>query len=443
MTETQPESLFSTSSRPFLILWFGQAVSLIGTGMSRFGLTFFAWDISHQATAVTLAGISHAIPGILFGAFAGTLVDHWNRKWVLIASDMTAAIVTLGLLVLQVSGALDLWHVYLASLIIGFSDAFQYPAYASSITLMVPKSQFTRSSSMITMAQYFSVIVAPAFAGILIASIGLEGVLAVDLISFLFAMVTIISIKIPQPQTQTDESEQKMSLVQRTLFGFRYIFARESLFALAIIGLLWNFTESFGYPLIAPFILARTGGNEALLGTVLSIMGLGGVIGAIVTTIWGGTKRKIRGLLVGAMLTGLLGDMLLGIGNNLLIWIIAAFCIECFIPLAIGSHNALWQSKVPPDLQGRIFGARAVVSEFAGVAILAIVGPLADFVFEPAMMQDGGLAPLFSWLIVPGKGAGMGLMLFFAGLALALISILGYFIRPLRNIEDLLPDAIK
>lgn len=123
-------SLFAKASRPFLIMWFGQAVSLIGTGISRFALMIFAWEITEQATAITLAGVMSMLPAITIGIFAGTFVDRWNRKIILIVSDMIAGVATIGLLLIHSNNALELWHIYVALLIMGTVEAFQSPAYA-------------------------------------------------------------------------------------------------------------------------------------------------------------------------------------------------------------------------------------------------------------------------------------------------------------------------
>ncbi len=432
------DSLFSRTSRPFLILWFGQAISLIGTGVSRFALLIFVWELTEQATAVTIAAVISQIPPIVIGVFVGTLVDRWNRKYILMASDTLAGIAIIALLIIELMGNLTLPHIYIAMLLLGISNAFQDPAYVASVTLMVPKSLYSRSSGLLTLAIYLADVVSPIIAGILLSILGLAGVLTLDILTFLFAIISIFKLKIPQPKS---ENKMKPSFWQETVYGFRYIFRSPSLIALTLVGVVWNMVESIGYPLIPPFILARTGGDEAILATVLSFMGLGGVIGGILASTWSGAKNRVHNILIGALLTGLLGDLLLGLGTSLPLWILGAIGVEFFIPISIGSTISIWQAKVPVDLQGRIFATRRVVARVAGIIVTIAVGPIADYVFEPAMMPDGVLAPIFSGLIEPGKGAGMGLMLVIGGILLTILAIMGYLIRPLRNIESLLTDA--
>jgi hypothetical protein len=198
--------------------------------------------------------------------------------------------------------------------------------------------------------------------------------------------------------------------------------------------------ESFGYPLIAPMVLARTGGDEITLGLVQSVLGVGGIIGGAVVTVWGGFHKKIFGVLSGLLLTGLLGDTLMGLGDRLPVWLIAAIFIELFIPLAISSNNAIWQTKVPPQQQGRVFAARSMVSGLGEPAALLSTGLLADRLFEPAMRPGGALVPLFSPLVGTGPGAGMAILLVVCGLMCALVAVWGYLVQPIREIELILPD---
>jgi predicted MFS family arabinose efflux permease len=236
---------------------------------------------------------------------------------------------------------------------------------------------------------------------------------------------------------QRDETETSW---QAATFGFKYIWQRPSLRGLLFILFAFSLAESFGYPLITPMILARTGGDEVTLGVVLSTLGVGGVIGGLVVTAWGGFRRKIDGVLMGLILTGLLGDALMGLGRGLPLWLVAAIGLEIFIPLVISSNNAIWQTKVPPEQQGRVLAARNLIITLGDPLALLATGLLADNVFEPAMMPDGALAGLFGGLVGSGPGAGMGLLLVTCGLVCAVASLWGYLRPVVRDVEMILPD---
>lgn len=426
--------------RSFTIIWSGQLVSTIGTSMSRFALAIWAWELTHQALPLTLTAVFMSISSIVVSPVAGALVDRWDRKKVMLVSDVAAALCTLTILLLHLSGSLQIWHLYITGVVVGASGVFQNLAYSAVRSTLVPKTEYARISGMISLSEYSSFIAAPVLGGLLVPLIGLAGVLVIDLVTFLVAVITLWMVTIPYVRPVHAEGASKPGLFSESVYGFRYIFQRPGLLGLMIISFAFNMTESLGYPLIAPMILARTGNSETILGTVQGVMGLGGVLGGVVLTIWGGPKRRIHGLLLGVLLTGLMGDMLMGLGQVFVVWIVAGFFLEFFIPVTVGSASAIWQIKVPPELQGRVFAARQLVSQLAVPVTTILGGLLADRVFEPLLTSadssSGGLATL----VGTGPGAGMGLLIMFCGIFSALVGIVGYLFRSIRDVEDQLPD---
>ncbi len=429
-----------TGMRAFVIIWGGQLVSTVGTAMSRFALLIWLWERTHQATAMTLVGISMAVPSLLITPFAGALVDRWNRKRVMMISDLIAGLGSVAILLLYTAGNLQIADLYVVAGAAAVAGQFQSLAYTAATTTLIPKDQYARASGMISLSQYASQIGAPILAGILVTVIGIQGVLLIDIITFVFAVSVLLVIPVPQPEATAPE--ERKSLLHESLFGFRYIFQRPSFVGLLAVYFAFNAAESLGYPLIAPMILARTGSNEVILGTVQSVMGIGGVIGGILLTVWGGPKRRIHGIWLSLMLTGLLGDALMGTGQMLPVWLVAGFFLEVFIPTMLGSNSSIWQSKVPPEVQGRVFAARGLVTSIADPLSLALGGILADRLFEPAMMPDGNLTPILGGLVGTGPGAGMGVMLVICGLLSAFSGLAGYAIPAVRHVEDILPDYV-
>ena len=423
--------------RAFTIVWFGQVVSMLGSAMTCFAFIIWVWERTGEATTLALITLCSAVPSVLVSLFAGSVVDRGNRKWIMILADLGTAIPTLIRLILLLNGSLQVWHLYVTAAVGGLFGPFQSLAFQASVTTMVPKTQYTRANGMMSLSQYISQVGAPIFAGLLLSIVGIKAVLVFDLLTFLVAAVSTGLIAFPQ--IIRIEEKVRQSFLSEAAFGFRYIFARPPLRSLFLILVGFDLFESLGYPLIAPMILARTGNNEVILGTVLGVMGISGLIGGVLVTFWGGTKRKIYALLIGTALTGLLGDSLMGLGRGLPVWLMAAVFIECFIPLAMGSNQALWQSKTPPETQGRIFAARGLVNEFTASLSLIFAGLLADRIFEPAMRPGGALAPIFGGVVGTGAGAGMALLLIACGVFCALVSVWGYLASSVRQINAL-PD---
>jgi DHA3 family macrolide efflux protein-like MFS transporter len=277
-------------------------------------------------------------------------------------------------------------------------------------------------------------------AAALLSMIGLVGVMTIDVISFSFAIGALLFVFIPQPERSEAGREAKASLWKESLYGFRHIYDRRSLLGLQLVFMVGNLFASLGFTLMAPMILARTGNNELIFGSVNSAGAIGGVVGGLAMSAWGGPKRRVLGVLGGWLLFGLLGESLLGWGRALPVWLFASFVGAFFGPIINASNQAIWQAKVEPDVQGRVFGVRRMIAWAISPLARLIAGPLADQVFEPAMQQGGRLAGTFGWLVGTGDGAGMALILVLCGLAIVLVAVVGYSVRVVRDAEDILPD---
>jgi DHA3 family macrolide efflux protein-like MFS transporter len=434
-SRTRPTGMFG-----FTIVWIGQVVSLLGSGMTWFALTIWAWEITGQATALALVAFFSFGPTVVLSPIAGALVDRWDRKLVMMLSDLATGLMTIVVFLLFTTGNLQVWHLYLTGAVAGAFQAFQFPAYSAAVTTMLPKEQYGRANGMLSLAESASGVFAPLAAGILLGIIGIGGILAIDVATFVFAIAALLVVHIPQPEKTEVGRESQGSLWKESLYGFLYIIERPSLLGLQLIFLASNLTGSFAFTILAPMVLAQTANNEIILGSVRSVMGVGGVVGALLLSIWGGPKRRVHGVLLGMASASLLGDLVLGLGAGPVMWGVGAFFASFFIPIINGSNQAIWQSKVAPDVQGRVFATRRLIAQISGPLAILLAGPLADYVFEPAMMAGGSLQGIFSGLVGTGPGAGMSLMFIFAGIVGALTSLAGYAFPAVRNAEDILPD---
>ncbi len=435
MTDTRP-----TGMRAFTIIWVGQVVSLLGSAMTGFALSIWAWTITGEATALALVGFFNFMPIVLFSPIAGALVDRWNRKLVMMISDLAAGLSTVAIFLLFNADQLQMWHLYAAGLFSGMFQAFQFPAYSASISLMLPKEQYARASGMLSLAESASGIFAPSLAATLLVLVDIRGVLLFDIVSFIFAVSMLFFVHIPQPKTTEAGKKGRGNLLKESVYGFRYIWARPSLLGLQMMFFMANLFGTMAMILVTPMILARTDSNEQLLGLVLSAGAAGGVIGALLISIWGGPKQRVLGVLLGMFATSLFGSALMGLGQFIIIWMIANFCNSFFINILNASNQAIWQAKVAPDIQGRVFSARSFIARITRPIAMLMAGPLADNVFSPAMMPDGAWSGALGGIFGVGAGAGMGLLIFLAGIIGAGAALSGFIFPFIRNAEEILPD---
>ncbi|HEX2623320.1 MAG TPA: MFS transporter [Phototrophicaceae bacterium] len=430
-----------TGMRAFIVFWIGQVVSLLGTGMSSFALALWAWQLTGEATTLALMGLFQFTPGLLLGPVAGTLVDRWDRKLTLMVSDLGAGLTSVAVFVLYASGNLQIWHLYVAVAIASAFESFQFPAQSAAVTTMLSKDQYARASGMLGLAGSASHIFAPPLAGFLFAIIGINGILLIDIVTFIFAISMVLLIAVPNPpETSEGRASRSQGLGREVAYGFTYIFQRPALLGLQLTFFFINLFGTLSFVLTIPMILSRTGNNQGLAGIVVSFLGIGGLVGGLTLSIWGGPKRRIHGVLLGMAAVSLLGTMGLGLAQTGWGWIAGAFFSAAFIPVLNGSNQAIWQSKVAPDIQGRVFAVRRLIGQITAPLAMIIAGPLADRVFEPAMMPGGGLAGIFGGIVGTGPGAGMGLIFVISGMIGALIGLGGYLFPFIRNAEDLLPD---
>jgi MFS family permease len=430
-----------TGMKGFTIIWIGQVFSLLGTSMTSFALTIWAWRLTGQATALGLIAFFNFVPFLLTTPIAGAIVDRSNRKKVMILADLAAGIPTMCMLLIYVLNNLQIWHVYIATAFMGTFQAFHFPAYSAAVTMLLPKKQYGRASGMLATAEFASGIFAPVITAVMLSVIDLTGIMVIDILTFTFAISMLFLVHIPQPSVPASTNKGISNIWKESFFGFRYIYGRPSLLGLQLVLFSSNLLSSFGTTIISPMILSRTGNNTLLLGSVMSNGGIGGLAGSLVLSVWGGPKRKIHGVLLGNIFINLLGWFLIGLGQNWYIWALAAFLGLFFLPILNGSNQAIWQAKVPPEMQGRVFAARLFIAQMGMPLGMLIAGPLADYVFEPSMMPQGSLAPVFGGLVGTGPGAGMSLMLVAAGFIGTIAGLGAYSFRSLRNAEDILPDS--
>lgn len=448
-----------TGMTAFIIIWAGQIVSLLATAVAQFGLRLWTWDASGgKATPMTLVALAWFIPVIVFSPLVGVLVDKANRKLMMMVSDLAAAFNTLVILILFTTGRLEIWHLYITAFIGGTFNGFQWPAYSAAISTMLDKKHYTRANAMLDLAGNSSQVIGPILAGAVITPLGiwfaraypqlatrvagepgLIPLLVIDLVSAAFAVGSLLFVHIPQPKRSESGQAAEGNVLHQAAFGFRYILARPSLLGLQIVFLLGNFFHSIGAVVGDPMVLARSGSDKWLFGAVQTAAALGAIAGGVLLGIWGGFKRQVHGVLLGWALAGA-AAVAFGLSRSPAAWLITIFIGLTFTPLINSSNQSIWQSKVPPDIQGRVFAARRLIAWLIAPISTAIAGPLADLVFEPAFGAGATQDSLVGRIFGSGPGAGMSVQIAIAGVLTALVGLFAYLFPVIRQAETHLPD---
>ncbi len=432
----KPLSGFQT----FLIIWAGQFVSTLGTGMTRFALIIWAYQETGSATTLALLGFFAWLPYVIISPFAGVWVDRLDRRLVLILADFGSGLMTLLLGYFFWQGELAIWHIFLVEAMTAIFDAFQSPAATVVTSVILDKHDYARASGLRSLAQDTSRIAAPMLGGAMLVWIGIGGVLLIDFISFLVAVTTLVFVPLPAGLNQL-RSQTQESFGQQLAFGFHYIFSRKGLLGIMLIFMGIELCASLTYFSVLPaLILERSQGDEVALGLVQAVLGGAGVVGGLIISLWGLPKRRIHAIFGFTAISFLLGDGIFAVGQSLPIWLLAAAVAAFFIPFIGGADRTIWQSKVPPAIQGRVFSVSGMFRNGIKPIGYLLAGPIADRIFEPALQPGGAWVPYLGWLVGNGPGAGIGAMFLCTALAGTLCAASGYLFSATRNVEDNLPD---
>jgi amino acid adenylation domain-containing protein len=424
----------------FTWIWLGQLVSMLGTGLGSFALGLWVYRATGSVTEFALISVFGAVASLVASPVAGALVDRWDRRRIMIASDAAAACCSLTLVALLFTDSLQIWHVYVLVAGLATTAAFQQPAFLASVSLLVPRRFLGRANGMAQLGQALAQTVAPMIAGALLIALDLEGIIAIDLATFVFGAAMVLRVAIPRPAEPADRDRGWRALLRDSAQGWLYVRERPGLLGLLALLAAANLSLGMVQVLVTPLVLSFA--SAAVLGTILSVSGVGMVAGSLAMTLWGGPRRLVRAILGLFFVEGVL-LMVGGLRPNPILAGLAALVFLVCQPIINGSNLVIWQRKVPPELQGRVLGLQRVVAMSALPVAFAVAGPLADRVFEPLLAPEGALVGTVGKVLGTGDGRGIGLMFILLGLALVLTALLGGLYPRLRNLERELPDAFR
>jgi DHA3 family macrolide efflux protein-like MFS transporter len=422
--------------RSFFIVWSGQVVSILGSSLSWFALGVWIYQKTGSASQFAMAALCTALPQMVVSPFAGVLVDRFNRRWIMVIADGGAAVCTLFMLGLFVSGQIQLWNFYFLIAISAVFNALQLPAYSALVAMIVKTDQLGRANGLIQFGQGLAEIIAPTLAGVMVLAIQVPGILAIDLATFCVAVLTL-SIARFDGQDLAPTTKETIRLHTNVFLaelkdGWNSLHRRLEL--LNLLGFQCSFTflwSLFGV-LVVPMILGFS--NPKGLGLVLSLAGTGLLTGSLILSIWGGPKRRLTGILA-FELASVLAFCVMGSRPLLFVVISGAFLAHFTLAFVSGLNEAIWQSHVQKELQGRIFALKQSAVKAATLAAYLAAGGLADRVIGPLLLSGGLLASSLGPFFGTGPGRGLAFLFFLIGVVKGVIVLVVYFSPVSRRLE--------
>jgi MFS family permease len=424
--------------RRFAALCVGYLVSMMGSGLTSFALTVWIYLKTGSTIQFAFGFILSVLPGILLSPVLGALVDRWNRRTALVLSDAVGIATTGTLALLYSAGLLKPWQVFLTITVRSALRALQVPALNSSVTLLAPPEQLGRANGLVMLANAVGQTVAPILGGALLLAIKLDGVLLIDCASFVFNVGVLLAITIPRPEASQAGSTGRGSLRGEIGQGWRYLAGRRGLIALIVFYAALNLGVGFVDVLFTPLVMDMA--SAAALGTILSIGGVGLVIGSSAMAAWGGPRRRVHGL---AGFTFVLGLFLCvgALRPNIVLVGVAVFGFMFCSVIIDGTSRSTLQTEVDADMQGRVFATLNMTTNATLFAGYLLAGPLAEKVFEPLLRAHGSLAGSFGKVLGVGEGRGTALLLLLVGVVVLATATGGYLSPGLRALRK--PLATK
>jgi DHA3 family macrolide efflux protein-like MFS transporter len=385
--------------RTFFTIWSGQALSILGSQLVQFALIWYLTVQTSSATVLATATLVGMLPNVVLGPFIGTLVDRWNRRRIMLIADSIVALATIALAILFAMEVVEVWQIFAVLFIRSLASTFHGNAMSATTSLMVPIEQLTRIQGLNQLLNGGLNVVAAPLGAVLLGMLPMQGILSIDVITALFAILPLAFIHVPQPERNAVDAE-KTTVWTDFKAGLRYMISWPGLLIVGLMTVGINFTIIPAFSLLPLMIKDYFGGSAIHLSWVESAMGIGMILGGALLGLWGGFSRKILTSLVGLMGMGA-GTLILALApaSAISLAIVAELLVGFMTPITMGPFFAIIQSTVEPDMQARIFSLLSSVGTGITPLGLMIAGPVADHAGIQAWFLLGGILCIFMAMI--------------------------------------------
>lgn len=416
----------------FIVFWLGQGISQLGSSMTSFALTIWVFKQTNSAMSVSLLAFCSYLPYVLVSIFAGSFVDKFSKKTILIISDTIAAICTISIVVAIQMDSLTMLHIYLVNSIVGFMHAYQSPSASIITGLLAPSDEYGKVSGLNSLSNNLITVASPVFAGMFMAFGGLKLILIIDLLSFFFAMSSLLIVIIKEPIHSKQIKGKPFAGIRE---GWSFLIQNKGILYIMFSLAMMNFFSRLTYEnILSAMILSRSNGNMNTYGIVSGVLGVGGILGGLWVSFGKKNRNPIKLIYFSAAISFLLGDLLMGVGQNIWMWCIAGVAASFPIPLIVAGQNVILYKKVLLEMQGRIFSIRNAI-QFSTIPVgILLGGYLADYIFEPFMLSGRNISFLQA-LVGKGAGSGMAVMFICTGILGCVFSCLCYKNKQVQSLQ--------
>lgn len=416
----------------FLLLWSGDFISAIGSGLTSFGLGVYIFQQTGRASYMALVTLLAFLPSLLLSAPAGVLADRYDRRLLMVLGDSLSAIGLIFILLCLLDGEASVWQICIGVTISSMFSSLLEPAYKATITDLLTPEQYSKASGMVQIAGSAKYLISPVLAGFLLTVSDIRLLLVLDIGTFFVTVITTLAVRrslVPVNRENTDTP----SFLSEMTEGWHALTGKKGLLTLVVMGSLVTFCLGFIQTLASPMILSFS--DSASLGTLMTLVAMGMLVSSLLL---GGISIRISyASLLSVSLFGA-GIMMALFGLREQMWLIgvSGFLFFAALPFANASLDYLLRTNIDNQVQGRAWGLVGLISQLGYVAAYAVSGVLADYIFTPLLLPGGPLSDSVGHLLGTGRGRGIGLMILLAGLLLCITAVLLSSMKSIRLLEQ-------
>jgi MFS family permease len=417
-------------SPQFLIVWLGQFVSSIGSGLTYFALGIYVFEKTHSATSFTMILLCIFLPSLLLKPFGGILADRFDRTLMILLGDFGAGIGVAFIFVMMVCGCDGLWYIYLGIIVSSVFGSIQEPAYKASVTDFLPKEQYAKASGLLQLVSAAQYLISPFLAGILLTFGSITLIFMIDISTFIFANLTVLWVQRIVGITRSRWS--KTNFVMDLKDGVKEFSKSKGVLWLVGITMIILFFVGLLQSLFIPMLLSMTDPKNA--GFIQSSCAIGMLCGSMIIGIFGKKRCYAKMLSLSLFIAGVFFAAI-GSFTTLTIITVMGFLFFCTLPFINTSIEVLIRENVDNKKQGRVWSIISMVTYFGSIIAFVSAGFLADVVFTPLLNDGGILASSVGSIIGTGSGRGIGFMFIISGIAISLISLMIFHNKHITALE--------
>ncbi|MEF2920558.1 MAG: MFS transporter [Acutalibacteraceae bacterium] len=421
--------------KKFLIIWLGEFISSIGTGMTSFALSVYVFQEFGSASAVSLVTLLAYLPTILLNPIGGILADRFDRRLLMICGDLFSAFGLVFILINAYMGTLTVLTICIGVTISSIFVSLLDPAYKATITDLLSEEEYAKASGMVQIASSAKYLISPTLAGFILAFSDIRLILWFDILTIFITVFSTLFVR--RNIESKPATEEGFNFWKNLVEGWNAVTKNRGILILVILMAFVCFNVGFLQTLLSPMVLSFT--DSKTLGMIESVSAVGMLVGSIIIGIFSIKKNYSKVLAIALLVSGIFMSAI-GVTTSVVFIVVSGVLFFMSLPYVNTCADTLARLNIPNELQGRAWGIIGILSQLGYVVAYAVCGVLADNVFSPLLLEDGLLANSVGKLIGVGEGRGIGLMLIVCGILNIVVAIILSRVKALKKMDKLSND---